>query len=128
MYAQFDQNIPCGSRVMSIFLTANGQRDRRTVTMVYTWGSCNIMMIKRRYLLFANVSLQWLTSAGSRALTISLVDLRMPSLCERARARAIPESFFPRGSNFDKFFLGDEWNHIPLISGHHRLASETSFK
>ena len=40
---------------------------------------------------------------------------------------------FQRGSNFDGcfffgFFLVEEWIQIPLISGHHRPASETPLK
>ena len=39
MYTKCDQNIPCGSRVMNISLTAN--RQTHFVITVQTQGSCN---------------------------------------------------------------------------------------
>ena len=48
-YANFDQNIPCGSRVMSIFTNwylTDGQI--HTVIKVYTYRSCNILLLAIR--------------------------------------------------------------------------------
>ena len=44
-YEKFDKNIPCGSKVMSVFtnLLMDGQTDGRihTVNIVHVKGSCN---------------------------------------------------------------------------------------
>ena len=54
MHATFDQNIPCGARVMSILTkwTWEGQTDWLTVIIVQTQGSCNKLskLLKERAL------------------------------------------------------------------------------
>ena len=42
LYANFDQNIPCGSRVMIIF--TNCERSHTVIIyIVHTFGSCNMV-------------------------------------------------------------------------------------
>ena len=47
-YAKFDQNIPCGLRVMGILLTGNEWTDIQTdtVIIVHTCGSCYCVSIE----------------------------------------------------------------------------------
>ena len=46
-YAKFDQNIPCGSRVLSILLTANGGTDSHSDYSAHMW----IVQLKFAYII-----------------------------------------------------------------------------
>ena len=79
MYAKYDQNIPCGSRVINIHQLTMDDRDRNIEVIVQTQGSCNLMSWRgtMKMLNYASSSFESIGCSFSFYHTVFVLSARM---------------------------------------------------